>query len=123
VKATPGYGNSQSRAGLSSTEKLTLQPKVITPDGDGIDDALLLQFRLPQAGFVASVTILDAHGRYIKKLSANTLLGAESVLQWDGLTEAGSKAAIGYYVVLVELFNLQGQKEVLKQTAVVGGRF
>ncbi|WP_181304651.1 lamin tail domain-containing protein [Rufibacter sp. XAAS-G3-1] len=123
VKATPGYENSQARESVTTTEKLTLQPKIITPDGDGIDDALLLQFRLPQAGFVASVTIFDAQGRHIRKLSANTLLGAESVLQWDGLTEAGSKAAIGYYVILVELFNLQGQKEVLKQTAVVGGRF
>ncbi|WP_210486680.1 lamin tail domain-containing protein [Rufibacter aurantiacus] len=123
VKATPGYENSQFRENNAQNGKLTLQPKTITPDGDGIDDALLLQFKLPQAGFVASVTIFDAHGRYIRKLSANTLLGAESVLQWDGLTDAGSKAAIGYYVVLVELFNLQGQKEVLKETAVVGGRF
>ncbi|KAA3436141.1 lamin tail domain-containing protein [Rufibacter hautae] len=123
VKATPGYENSQSREKMGAAGKLTLQPKTITPDGDGIDDALLLQFKLPQAGFVASVTIFDAHGRFIRKLSANTLLGAESVLQWDGLTDAGSKAAIGYYVVLVELFNLQGQKEVLKETAVVGGRF
>ncbi|RNI26193.1 lamin tail domain-containing protein [Rufibacter latericius] len=123
VKATPGHENSQARRALTSTERLTLQPKTITPDGDGIDDALLLKFLLPQAGFVAKVTIFDAQGRYIRKLSANTLLGAESVLQWDGLTDGGSKAAIGYYVVLVELFNLQGQKEVLKKTAVVGGRF
>ncbi|MBC3541841.1 lamin tail domain-containing protein [Rufibacter sediminis] len=123
VKATPGYENSQAREGILSDDRLTLQPRTFTPDGDGVDDALLLQFRLPQAGFTASVSIYDAQGRFIRKLSGNALLGAESMLQWDGLTEAGAKAAIGYYVVLVELFNLQGQKEVLKQTAVVGGRF
>ncbi|GAB2529283.1 lamin tail domain-containing protein [Rufibacter soli] len=123
VQATPGYENSQSQEGKAPNGKLTLHPKTITPDGDGVDDALLLEFRLPQPGFVATVTIFDAQGRHIRKLSANTLLGAESVLQWDGLTDAGSKAAIGYYVVLVELFNLQGHREVLKETAVVGGRF
>ncbi|GGK61113.1 hypothetical protein GCM10011405_06600 [Rufibacter glacialis] len=123
VFATPGYENSQAQEMLATTRKLSLQPKTFTPDGDGSDDALLLQFQLPQAGFVATVTIYDAQGRHVRKLSANTLLGAESVLQWDGLTDAGAKAAIGYYVVLVELFNLQGQKEVLKETAVVGGRF
>ncbi|WP_207433016.1 lamin tail domain-containing protein [Sabulibacter ruber] len=123
VKATPGYENSQAQETIPSASKLTLQPRIITPDGDGVDDALLLQFRLPQQGFVANVTIFDAKGRHIRKLSANTLLGAESVLQWDGLTDAGSKAAIGYYVVLVDLFNLQGTREVLKETVVVGGRF
>ncbi|WP_048919221.1 lamin tail domain-containing protein [Rufibacter radiotolerans] len=123
VQATPGYVNSQSQEGKASSGKLTLNPKTITPDGDGVSDVLLLEFRLPQPGFVATVTIFDAQGRHIRRLSANTLLGAESVLQWDGLTDAGSKAAVGYYVVLVELFNLQGHREVLKETAVVGGRF
>ncbi|ALI99420.1 lamin tail domain-containing protein [Rufibacter tibetensis] len=123
VKATPGYENSQSQEIVASARKLSMHPKTITPDGDGVDDALLLRFRMAQPGYVAHVTIYDTHGRPIRKLSNNTLLGAENVLQWDGLTDAGTKAAIGYYIVLVELFNLQGQKEVLKETAVVGGRF
>ncbi|RNI33171.1 hypothetical protein EFA69_01765 [Rufibacter immobilis] len=123
VKATPGYENSQSQQDNLQNRKLTLQPKTFTPDGDGVDDALLLQFKLAQTGFVANITIFDAQGRRVRKLAANTLLGTESVLQWDGLTDGGAKAAIGYYVVLVELFNLQGQKEILKETTVVGGRF
>ncbi|MBA9076635.1 lamin tail domain-containing protein [Rufibacter quisquiliarum] len=122
VGATPGYENSQAQR-VAATGKLTLTPKTFTPDGDGQDDALLLQFNLPQPGFAATVTIFDAHGRLVRKLAGNTLLGAETLLQWDGLTDSGGKAAVGYYVVLVELFNLQGGREVLKETAVVGGRF
>lgn len=124
VKATPGYRNSQAReAGIGGASKLELTPKVITPDGDGVDDVLLLQFKLPQAGFVASVQIFDASGRLVRKLAGNTLLGAEELLQWDGLKDNGSKAAIGYYIVLVNLFDLQGKQETIKETMVVGGRF
>jgi hypothetical protein len=123
VKATPGYENSQAQQTLDKdTGKLTLSAKTFTPDGDGVEDALLLQFLLPQPGYVATVSIFDAQGRPVRKLSGNTLLGTESVLQWDGLTDGGSKAAIGYYVVLVELADLQGKREVLKETVVVGGR-
>ncbi|WP_192823176.1 lamin tail domain-containing protein [Rufibacter sp. LB8] len=123
VGATPGYANSQAREGQSGPAKLTLQPETFTPDHDGQEDVLLLQFNLPQSGFVGTVSIFDANGRLIRRLASNALLGTDTVLQWDGLTEAGAKAAIGYYLVLVELFDLQGRKEVLKKTAVVGGRF
>ncbi|MGV3539538.1 MAG: lamin tail domain-containing protein [Rufibacter sp.] len=123
VGATPGYLNSQARGGESGSGLLTLLPKVFTPDGDGVDDVLLLQFRPPQAGYTATVNIFDANGRLVRKLAGNTLLGTETLLQWDGLTDSGTKAAIGYYIVLVELFNLQGRKEILKETTVVGGRF
>jgi hypothetical protein len=123
VKATPGYLNSQTQTANLQNKKLTLEPKVFTPDGDGVDDVLLLQFNGATPGSVANVTIFDASGREVRKLANNTLTGNENLVQWDGLTDKGTKAAIGYYIVLVEVFTLNGEKEIIKETAVVGGRF
>ncbi|WP_066508464.1 lamin tail domain-containing protein [Rufibacter sp. DG15C] len=124
VKATPGYLNSQAQtAATPQSKKLTLEPKVFTPDGDGVDDVLLMQFSDLRTGTVAQVTIYDGSGRPVRKLANNSLAGSENLVQWDGLTDKGTKAAIGYYIVLVELFNLNGEKEIIKETTVVGGRF
>ncbi|GAA4312856.1 lamin tail domain-containing protein [Nibribacter koreensis] len=123
VRATPGYLNSQTQTTATQNKKLTLTPKVFTPDGDGVEDVLLLQFNGVSSGSVANVTVYDASGRQVRKLVNNTLTGNENLMQWDGLTDKGTKAAIGYYILLVELFSLNGEKEILKETTVVGGRF
>ncbi|QHL88645.1 hypothetical protein GU926_14895 [Nibribacter ruber] len=123
IKATPGYLNSQSQTAAQLNQKLTLTPKVFTPDGDGVEDVLLLHFQGVAPGSVAHVTVYDASGRKVRTLAGNQLAGQENLVQWDGLTDKGTKAAVGYYIVLVELFNLNGDKEVLKETTVVGGRF
>ncbi|WP_237143943.1 lamin tail domain-containing protein [Pontibacter pamirensis] len=121
--ATPGYRNSQSQETTAAQQLFQVEPLVFSPDGDGYDDFTTINFTTSQTGFVANITVFDAQGRQIRKLARNELLAADGFFRWDGLREDGTKAAIGYYLFYIELFDLNGQKREYKEKVVVGGRF
>ncbi len=121
--ATPGYKNSQYFEQVTASQLVVIEPKVFTPDGDGEKDFTTIQFQIPTAGNVLTITIYNANGFEIRRLIKNELLGAKSFFTWDGLDNQGRKAAIGTYVLLIELFDLSGKVKVYKETVVVGARF
>ncbi|GAB3541284.1 hypothetical protein GCM10027443_40410 [Pontibacter brevis] len=121
--ATPGYRNSQSQEVAAAQQLFQVEPQVFSPDGDGYEDFTTINYTTAQTGFVANITVFDAHGREIRKLARNELLAANGFFRWDGLREDGAKAAIGYYLFYIELFDLNGQKREYKEKVVVGGRF
>jgi hypothetical protein len=41
---------------------------------------------------------------------------------WDGLDDKKAKLPVGCYVILTEMFNLQGQKERFKNVVVLARR-
>lgn len=120
--ATPGYKNSQSQEVAAVQQLFQVSPAVFSPDGDGYEDFTTINYSTEQQGFVASITVFDAQGREIRKLVRNELLAANGFFQWDGLREDGAKAAVGYYLLYIELFDLNGQKRAYKEKVVVGGR-
>ncbi len=117
--ATPGYENSNRLALNPSEEMISFSDKVISPNGDGDKDVLGIRFSLDNPGYLASVEIFDDRGFLVRQLSNNVLLGPESFVYWDGITDEGSIAEIGIYVVLVELFDLNGSVAQTKETVVV----
>jgi hypothetical protein len=119
---TPGYKNSQYKMLNAVNAAITVLPKVFSPDNDGRDDIATIQYSTTAPGFVANITLFDAAGRPVRYLVQNSILGLNGYWTWDGLDEAGNKLPIGTYIVLTELFNLQGKKEKFK-TAIVLGRF
>jgi hypothetical protein len=121
VFATPGYQNSQSQQGMAAQRMFTIEPKVFSPDGDGHEDFTTINYSADQSGLVANITIFDAQGREIRKLVRNELLAVNGFFRWDGTRQNGTKAAIGYYLLYIELFDLGGQKSVHKERVVVGG--
>ncbi|KAA9333638.1 lamin tail domain-containing protein [Adhaeribacter soli] len=121
--ATPGLRNSQVQGNVEATSVLTIEPKVFSPDGDGYKDFTTLNFNASRIGQVASVTILDSRGREIKKLVNNQTLSGENFFHWDGTTNEGRKAPVGYYLVLVDLYDLSGKQQTFKETVVVGAKF
>lgn len=120
--ATPGYRNSQAQEDVMMQQLFQVEPLVFSPDGDGHEDFTTINFTTSQTGLVANITVFDAQGREIRKLARNELLATNGFFQWDGLREDGAKAAIGYYLFYIELFNLDGQKRAYKEKVVVGGR-
>lgn len=122
--ATPGYLNSQTFEANPSDAKIQITPQTFTPDNDGNQDFTIIQYKFSQSGYVLTVQIYDRRGRKVKTLANNLSLGtAEGFLTWDGDNDSGNKVNIGYYLVLIEVFNLQGEKEVFKEKVVVGMRF
>ena len=122
--ATPGRRNSQLQADPGGGQQFSLAPEVFTPDEDGQQDFTTLNYTFDSPGYAASVTIYDAQGRLTRRLVRNETLATNGFFQWDGLNDRGQKAAVGYYVVQIELLKPNsGEKQDYRKTVVLGARF
>ena len=121
--ATPSYQNSQYSQEAGGTEDgISLSPAVFSPDGDGIDDALFIDYAMPSEGWIASAYVYDVQGRLVRILCKNALLGKNGRLLWDGAAEQGTPAIVGRYIILIETYHQSGKTQVYKKTATLGGR-
>jgi len=117
--ATPAYENSQYK-GLTETEdKIKVDPEVFSPDNDGFEDLVDIQFSFDVTGYVANIKIYDSRGRLIKYLANNILLGTAGTISWDGLTDNNQKTPNGIYIVYIELFDLKGNVKEYRKPVVV----
>ncbi len=105
---TPGLINSQSVPNDLSTGELTLSSRVISPDLDGRDDFMLINYQFAEPGYVANITIYDAFGNPVKYLVKNALCGIKGQFRWDGTGENNNTLVKGHYIILTETFNLNG---------------
>ncbi|OUJ75095.1 lamin tail domain-containing protein [Hymenobacter crusticola] len=121
--ATPGRPNSQYQPDPGGDKFFRIDPEIFTPDGDGQQDLTTVNYRLNQPGYVASVTVYDAQGALVRHLVRNETLAVSGFWPWDGLSNQGRKAPVGYYVFYIELFQpSSGLKYDYKRTVVVGAR-
>lgn len=120
--ATPTYKNSQYLLTERSDNVLQLQPKTVSPDGDGYQDLMNVNYQLNEDGFVGALTIYDAAGRVVKHLFKNHIMGKVGTYTWDGTLNDGSKAPIGIYVFYLEVFNTAGVNKQYKTVGVVAGK-
>ncbi len=122
--ATPGYLNSQTARPNVPSGKITLNPQVFTPDGDGREDFTQIQYTFERGGYVIDIIIYDRTGREIRRIAERKLLGTEEgFFTWDGTDDNGGLARMGYYMVLVKALDLNGNTEIYKEKVVVGKRF
>jgi hypothetical protein len=82
--------------------ELALSPPIFTPDNDGINDRLQIDYRLPEAGGRLTVSIFDTRGIRVHDICRNESWTSEQgTLYWDGKTPRGD-LPIGMYVVYLE---------------------
>ena len=122
VMPHPQPPNSQLIALTSGEQVFELTDKVFSPDGDGYQDILSIEYKIPQEGMFATIKIFDSAGRLTRVLINNASLATTGLITWDGTNEDGHKANIGIYTILLEAFNLQGTQIRWKETCVVAGR-
>ncbi|GAB4093199.1 hypothetical protein GCM10028786_21260 [Flaviaesturariibacter terrae] len=115
---TPTARNSQARGGAGEGT-FTVTPAVFSPDNDGFDDVTMIHYELEESGYVANIALYDAAGRPVHALVRNDVLGRSGGWSWDGLDAAGRLVPAGTYVLLAELFNLEGKRSVFKRTITV----
>jgi hypothetical protein len=116
---TPTYKNSQYQAYGEHNTSFELNPESISPDNDAYHDYLNIHYSMDQSGYVLSVTIYDAAGHLVRNLTENEMLAAEGVIQWDGLNNNNQHPGAGIYIVLLDYFDLQGNRKQEKRTCVV----
>ena len=74
-------------------------------------------------GLVGDFTIFDDRGRKIATVLKSELLAAEGSFIWDGIRDDGTKATIGAYVAVFEVFGVDGSIQFAKRKAfVVAGK-
>ncbi len=120
--ATPGYQNSQYSPLGSSSGNFELENKLFSPDNDGFQDLLMINYSLDTPGFIATITIYDSRGRVVKDLKQNFLLGTEGTITWDGVSNKGTKARIGPHIVFIDIFDQNGNTDTFKIPCVVAGK-
>lgn len=116
--ATPGMENSQYRPGDLSNENIIVEPEIFSPDNDGHHDYLNIHLTLDDPGNMVTITVFDQTGTMKKQLVKNEMAGIHNSWSWDGTNDENQKEATGIYVLLIEVFNLEGKTIRMKKTAV-----
>lgn len=122
--ATPGRVNSQSAEWSTRKGKLVIEPKIFLPGNSGSGrDFTTINYSFDLGGKFANVIIYDQSGRQVKQLANGVSLPVSGFFRWDGTTDRGAVARMGYHVVVFEVFDGNGNKSILKETVVVGRNF
>ncbi len=121
--ATPGYINSQFTEKQAEDSRFTIAPEVFSPDNDGRDDVLSIKYKLSKPGNVVTIRIFDNKGRVVRNLVNNKTLATTGEFTWNGLNDNNQKARMGIYLIYIELFDLEGNTEVIKKHCVLGGQY
>jgi len=121
--ATPGRLNSQHLEVAFIQNAITVSPRVFDPLAPGGDSFVTISYAFDQPGYIGSISIYNLEGREITQLMENAWLAQRGFVTWEGASQNGLKAPIGYYIILVEIFNLQGRVMRFKEKVVVGTRF
>jgi flagellar hook assembly protein FlgD len=95
---------------------------VFSPDNDGFDDILIVNYNLEKSGYTGNIYIFDANGRLIKQLLKNELLAISGSFNWDGIDDYNQKVKIGVYILVFEVFDLEGTLKKTKLPFVVAGK-
>ncbi|MBL4862501.1 MAG: lamin tail domain-containing protein, partial [Crocinitomicaceae bacterium] len=120
--ATPGRINSQYYPAIVDGD-FNFTSGTISPDNDGFEDVLQINYKMSASGFVGTCTIYDDRGRLIARVFDSELLAADGTFVWTGVTDKGTKATIGTYIAVFEAFDIDGGAVFAKRKAfVVAGK-
>jgi hypothetical protein len=96
---TPGIENSLHFDELPEAGVIAFEANPFSPNGDGIDDELLIKYKLPYEQGIIKLQIFDMTGRNIATPYWNVHFPQEGLLKWDGKRDDGNNARIGIYIV------------------------
>ena len=119
---TPGYKNSETSTDSILSHFISVEPKIFSPDMDGYQDFCFINYQLPSAGYMGSISVYDMYGRMVRKLVNNILWGTSGGFRWDGLDDQQNLLPIGHYVIYVELFMPDGTVLKKKMVCVLARR-
>jgi hypothetical protein len=113
ASSTSNYGsptlqNSQFKKYDSILSVFKITPTIISPNNDGIDDQLIIQYHMGQPGYMCTVYLFGLNGNLITKMIDNQLLGINGIMVWNGLNQERILPS-GQYIILVEAFHLKGK--------------
>lgn len=113
---TPGAANShtwsQTRAELD--KPYHIHPTVFSPDNDGADDLVWINFQGLEPGYKCAIDIFDVSGLFLNRIF-NGIPASQELMSWNGITYEGIQAMAGNYIVVIQLLNPAGKKTMFKE--------
>ena len=90
-----------------------LVPKVFTPNGDGINETLVISYKLREVtvGRQVTIRIRDLTGALVMELESLSRSG-EFVRQWDGRNTAGQRVPPGIYTYQLSLSSKESEDKI-----------
>lgn len=116
---TPGRENSQQIPSEFEAERIQLDPVVFDPEGSHGNTFTSIRYQLDQPGWVGTFQIFDISGTLVHVLTQNEVLGTEGLYTWTGSDGHGRRLRPGYYILLVELYDLEGRQQTIKKTLII----
>ncbi len=120
--ATPGSINSVNVDSMVSKISLTVSPDPFSPDGDGFDDQVYINYRIPTELARVRLMFFDVRGRCIRTMLNGDLSGSRRTLAWNGLDESGMPARMGIYILYFEVIDDRNGKIWQEKRRVVLAR-
>ncbi|MBA4313624.1 MAG: hypothetical protein C0417_13450 [Chlorobiaceae bacterium] len=117
---SPGQQNSLFASIVPSDASISFAPNPFSPDGDGYEDATIINYELPSTTATIRIRIYDSSGRLVRTLAENEPSGALGSIIWDGYNDNRNRVRIGIYIVLLEaLDSFGGAVKSVKSVVVV----
>ncbi len=117
---TPGYQNSQQFIVTTDKKGFWLENETVTPDNNGKEDLLRINYRFDESGFTANLRIYDRSGRLVNQIAANAILGTEGLLTWDATDTVHQMVRPGIYILFIEYYKSDRSPVRQKIPVVVG---
>ena len=121
---TPGYRNSMmaEQPDAQVENPITAAPQVFSPDGDGFGDHCLFTYQLESSGCTMNAYVFSADGQLVRHLVRGELVPDQGSFVWNGLDSRGSRVPIGIYVVVTEVFDMEGMVKRYENAVAVASR-
>ncbi|NVJ84978.1 MAG: lamin tail domain-containing protein [Algoriphagus sp.] len=120
--ATPGRKNSQHVPGEFAGNLIQIDPEIFDPEGSNGNTFTTIRYEVDQPGWIGTFRVYDLAGRIIQVLGQNEILATQGIYTWTGTDSQGRKVRPGYYILLVELFDLDGRLQTIKKTIIIAER-
>lgn len=117
--STPAAENSIFVQVLPPENQLEIIPNPFSPDGDGVEDFTIIQFKFGVETAFINIRIFDTRGRLIRHLANGEAAAHQGQLVWDGKDDAGKVARIGAYICLVQALNAGRQVQAELKKAII----
>jgi len=88
-------------------------------DNDGKKDLLLIRVNTSNPGIMVSVRIYDIRGKLVRIITDRSFIGNKSLFVWDGTNDNRQIVTMGYYLILVDGNDADGNRSKVKKTVVV----
>ncbi len=105
---TPGAENSGA-SGSAGGSFLSFHPDPFSPDGDGVDDVLVIEMSSSAPQNSVTVTLYDVSGRTVRRLLRDELSGSTCTSIWDGCSDSGEPLPVGRYIVYIRAVSPDGE--------------